>query len=159
VAIANRVARRMVVAPHRDGGQAQFIEQPLSRLDDDPIAKVVDHVRAQLREPHNVEDLAAHAHLSPRQFSRRFRAATGTSPAQWLIRERVEASLPLLEHDTRGIEEIGRSVGFNSPASFRKHFRETVGLSPSAWRARFRHAVAPESSRALSRPARSDSIP
>lgn len=140
VAVANRVARRMVVAPHRDGGQAQFIEQPLARLEDDPIATIVDHVRKRLGEGHSVEDLAARAHLSPRQFSRRFKAATGTSPARWLIRERVEASLPLLENDTRGVEEIGRSVGFNSPAAFRRHFRETVGLSPAAWRAQFRRA-------------------
>jgi AraC family transcriptional regulator, transcriptional activator FtrA len=140
VAVANRVARRMVVAPHRDGGQAQFIEQPLARLEGDPIGTIVDQVRTQLAEDHSVEDLAARAHLSPRQFSRRFKAATGTSPARWLIRERVEASLPLLENDTRGVEEIGRSVGFNSPAAFRKHFRETVGLSPAAWRARFRRA-------------------
>jgi AraC family transcriptional activator FtrA len=140
VAVANRVARRMVVAPHRDGGQAQFIEQPLARLEDDPIATIVDHVRKRLGEGHSVEDLAARAHLSPRQFSRRFKAATGTSPARWLIRERVEASLPLLENDTRGVEEIGRSVGFNSPAAFRRHFRATVGLSPAAWRAQFRRA-------------------
>lgn len=139
-AIANRVARRMVVAPHRDGGQAQFIEQPLSRFEEDPIASVVDHVRRHLDENHSVEDLAARAHLSPRQFSRRFKAATGTSPAQWLVRERVEASLLLLENDSRAVEAVGRAVGFQSPAAFRKHFRDTVGISPGAWRARFRRS-------------------
>jgi AraC family transcriptional regulator, transcriptional activator FtrA len=137
--IANRVARRMVVAPHRDGGQAQFIEQPVPAAGNgDPIGSAIAHALDHLDEPLDVDSLARVAHLSPRQFSRRFRATTGTSPGRWLIEQRINASLPLLEHDERGIEALGRAVGFASPASYRLHFREVVGVSPAAYRQRFR---------------------
>jgi AraC family transcriptional activator FtrA len=137
--IANRVARRMVVAPHRDGGQAQFIEQPVPAAGNgDPIGIAIAHALDNLDEPLDVDSLARLVHLSPRQFSRRFRATTGTSPGRWLIEQRVNASLPLLEHDERGIEALGRAVGFPSPASYRQHFREIVGVSPAAYRSRFR---------------------
>jgi AraC family transcriptional activator FtrA len=137
--IANRVARRMVIAPHRDGGQAQFIEQPVPTTGNgDPIAGAIAHALDHLDEPLDVDALARVAHLSSRQFSRRFRAATGTSPARWLIEQRIHASLPLLEHDPRGIEALGSAVGFSSPASYRQHFRTIVGLSPAAYRERFR---------------------
>jgi AraC family transcriptional activator FtrA len=142
-AIANRVARRMVVAPHRDGGQAQFIEQPLAVPADDPIARVAAFARAHLADGHTVETLAARAHLSPRQFRRRFKASLGSTPAQWLIRQRVEATLPLLENDGRSIEAIGRAVGFRNPAVYRKHFRDTIGTSPANWRQRFQPKVSP----------------
>jgi len=137
--IANRVARRMVVAPYRDGGQAQFIEQPVpSTGNGDPIGVAIAHALDHLDEPLDVESLARVAHLSPRQFSRRFRATTGTSPGRWLIEQRIHASLPLLERDARGIEALGQAVGFPSPASYRQHFREIVGVSPAAYRERFR---------------------
>ena len=131
----------MVVAPHRDGGQAQFIEQPVAAMPNgDPVGTAIAHALDHLGDPLDVDALARVAHLSPRQFSRRFRAATGTSPGRWLIEQRVNASLPLLEHDPRGIEALGEAVGFASPASFRAHFREIVGLSPAAYRERFRAA-------------------
>jgi AraC family transcriptional activator FtrA len=137
--IANRVARRMVVAPHRDGGQAQFIEQPVPASGNgDPIGIAIAHALDHLGEPLDVDSLARVAHLSPRQFSRRFRATTGTSPGRWLIEQRIHASLPLLEHDERGIEALGQAVGFPSPASYRQHFRTIVGVSPAAYRERFR---------------------
>jgi len=137
--IANRVARRMVVAPHRDGGQAQFIEQPVPASGNgDPVGVAIAHALDHLDEPLDVESLARVAHLSPRQFSRRFRATTGTSPGRWLIEQRIHASLPLLEHDARGIEALGQAVGFPSPASYRQHFRAIVGVSPAAYRERFR---------------------
>ena len=137
--VANRVARRMVVAPHRDGGQAQFIEQPVPAAGNgDPIGTAIAHALDHLDAPLDVDALARVAHLSPRQFSRRFRATTGTSPGRWLIEQRVHASLPLLEHDERGIEALGQAVGFPSPASYRQHFREIVGVSPAAYRSRFR---------------------
>jgi AraC family transcriptional activator FtrA len=133
----------MVVAPHRDGGQAQFIEQPLAVPADDPIARVAAFARAHLADGHTVETLAARAHLSPRQFRRRFKASLGSTPAQWLIRQRVEATLPLLENDGRSIEAIGRAVGFRNPAVYRKHFRDTIGTSPANWRQRFQPKVSP----------------
>jgi AraC family transcriptional activator FtrA len=137
--VANRVARRMVVAPHRDGGQAQFIEQPLQELcEDDPIGAVTAYALRRLAEPLSVEELARRVHLSPRQFTRRFKAAMGTTPGRWLINQRIDASLPLLERDSRGIEQIAQLTGFPTPAAFRKHFRSRVGLSPQAYRQRFR---------------------
>ena len=138
--VANRVARRMVVAAHRDGGQAQFIEQPVARADgDDPVARAIDHALRHLAEPIGVGDLARSAHLSSRQLERRFRAATGTSPGRWLIEQRVQASLGLLERDGRSVEAVAGAVGF-TPAGFRRHFRSRMGISPSDYRRRFRAA-------------------
>jgi AraC family transcriptional activator FtrA len=141
--VANRVARRMVVAPHRDGGQAQFIEQPVPDTpDDDPVGTAVTYALHRLGDALSVEDLAARAHLSPRQFTRRFTAVTGTTPGRWLIDQRIDASLALLERDDRGIEQVAHIVGFPTPAAFRKHFRSRMGLSPQAYRQRFRHEIA-----------------
>ena len=138
--IANRVARRMVVAAHRDGGQAQFIEQPVARARrDDPVGRAMEHALARLAEPLSVADLARSAHLSPRQLERRFRAATGTSPGRWLIGQRVQASLPLLESGAEPVEDVAGAVGF-TPAGFRRHFRTRLGISPAAYRQRFRAA-------------------
>lgn len=138
--IANRVARRMVVAFHRAGGQAQYVERPVpAAVGDDAVAVAMENALARLEEPLSVSELAQAAHLSPRQFGRRFRAATGSSPARWLMAQRIDASRPLLEADDRGIERIGRAVGFASPAAFRRHFREHVGISPSSYRRQFRH--------------------
>ncbi len=138
--VANRVARRMVVAAHRDGGQAQFIERPVARAEgDDPVGRAMEHARARLGEPLAVADLARSAHLSPRQFERRFRAATGTSPGRWLIGERVQASLSMLEAGAESVESVAGSVGF-TPAGYRRHFRARMGISPAAYRQRFRAA-------------------
>ena len=138
--VANRVARRMVVAAHRDGGQAQFIERPVPRAEaGDPVGRAVEHALANLGEPLCVADLARSAHLSPRQLERRFRAATGTSPGRWLIGQRVQASLPLLESGGASVEAIADAVGF-TPAGYRRHFRARLGISPSAYRQRFRAA-------------------
>jgi len=137
--IANRVARRMVVAAHRDGGQAQFIEQPVARAGDDPVGRAMEHALARLAEPLSVADLARSAHLSSRQLERRFRAATGTSPGRWLIGQRVQASLPLLESGAEPVEDVAGAVGF-TPAGFRRHFRARLGISPAAYRQRFRAA-------------------
>lgn len=141
--VANRVARRMVVAAHRAGGQAQFIETPVAaRTDDDPVARVMQWALARLGEPIAVGELAARAHLSPRQLRRRFQAATGMAPAEWVLRSRVQASLPLLETSDEPVEEIGRLVGFPTPAAFRRHFRREVGVPPSSYRRAFRAADA-----------------
>jgi AraC family transcriptional regulator, transcriptional activator FtrA len=97
-AVANRVARRMVVAAHRDGGQAQFVDTPVPAPPaDDPVSAAMQWALERLPERIGVEDLARRVHLSPRQFSRRFRSATGASPGAWLLRRRLDASLPLLE--------------------------------------------------------------
>ena len=139
--VANRVARRMVVAAHRDGGQAQFIEAPVpSSEGDDPVGRAMEHALARLGEPLSVAELARSAHLSPRQLERRFRAATGTTPGRWLIGQRVQASLPMLELGADGIETVAGAVGF-TPAGYRRHFRTRLGISPAAYRQRFRAAT------------------
>ncbi|HLM09490.1 MAG TPA: helix-turn-helix domain-containing protein [Thermoleophilaceae bacterium] len=142
-AVANAVARRMVVAPHRDGGQAQFVDAPVGREPaDDPVARVMEWALGRLDAPPSVAEMATRAHLSPRQFARRFRAATGTSPSGWLIAQRVRASVPLLESSDEPVEEVGRLVGFPTPAAYRRHFRRELGVPPAAYRRTFRTRAA-----------------
>jgi AraC family transcriptional activator FtrA len=137
-AVANAVARRMVVAPQRGGGQAQFVEAPVAaRVDDDPVGRAMAWALVRLGEPITVGELARVAYMSPRNFSRRFAAATGTSPARWLLEQRLQASLPLLESSDLPVEEVGRRVGFPTPAAFRRHFARIRGIPPSAHRRAF----------------------
>lgn len=147
--IANQVARRMVVPAHRQGGQAQFVEAPVAARADDPtslrseaIAATAEWALTRLAQPLSVGDMARRAHLSPRQFTRRFRAATGMSPARWLLEQRVHAALPLLESSGDGVEAVGRAVGFGAPAAFRRHFGSVMGTSPAAYRRSFRSEAA-----------------
>ena len=136
-AVANAVARRMVVAPQRGGGQAQFVEAPVAaRVDDDPVGRAMGWALERLAEPIAVADLARAAYMSTRNFTRRFAAATGTSP-RWLLEQRLLASLPLLEGSDLPVEEVGRRVGFASPAAFRRHFARARGIPPSAHRRAF----------------------
>ncbi len=136
---ANAVARRLVVPPHRDGGQAQFVELPVpARADDDRIAAVMDWAVAHLAEPLNVETMARRAFMSVRTFSRHFQLATGTSPGRWLLEQRVRASLPLLEDGDDSVETIAARVGFNGAGAYRHHFGAAIGTSPIAYRRAFR---------------------
>jgi AraC family transcriptional regulator, transcriptional activator FtrA len=142
--VANRVARRMVVPAHRDGGQAQFVDLPVpAPPGDDPVARTMQWALGRLPERIAVEDLAREAHLSPRQFSRRFRAATGASPGAWLLRRRLDAALPLLEASDEPVELVAARVGFPTPAAFRRHFARAYGVPPSAWRRSFAARPAP----------------
>lgn len=145
-AIANHVARRLVVAPHRDGGQAQFVERPVpmpQSLDGaSAVARTMEWALGRLDERLTLDDLAAHAHLSPRSFTRHFRRATGTSPAQWLLAQRIQASLPLLEDSDLPVEQVGAAVGIPSPAAFRRHFARAMGVAPAAYRRTFRRRAA-----------------
>ncbi|MEV5706924.1 helix-turn-helix domain-containing protein [Actinoallomurus sp. NPDC052274] len=136
--VANAVARRLVIPPHRDGGQAQFIEAPVTvDAGDDRIARVTTWALANLREEITVDVLAARAHMSARTFLRHFARCMGTSPARWLIGQRIQASLPLLEKTSAPVEEIARAVGFASPVTFRSHFLRVMRTSPSAYRRAF----------------------
>jgi AraC family transcriptional activator FtrA len=136
--IASRVARRMVVAAHREGGQAQFIEHPVvAQPVDQAIVRAMGHAAGHLGARLSVPDLARAAILSVRQFERRFIAATGESPGRWLIRQRIQASLRLLESQQSTIDSVAQRVGLTS-AGFRQHFRAVVGVSPSAYRRQFR---------------------
>ncbi|MEV4808342.1 helix-turn-helix domain-containing protein [Micromonospora avicenniae] len=138
-AIANAVARRLVILPHRDGGQAQFIEAPVPPdPGDDRIAGSLTWALAHLTEPLTVARLAGQAHMSTRTYLRHFARAVGTSPIRWLIDQRVRASLALLETTDVPVEEIAAVVGFDSPVTYRHHFGRAMRTSPSAYRRAFR---------------------
>jgi AraC family transcriptional activator FtrA len=147
--VANHVARRLVVSPHRDGGQAQFIEAPVAPAPaPDPIARTMGWALERLDQPLTLPAMAQHAHLSPRSFTRHFRRATGTSPARWLLDQRVRASLELLEASALPVEHVGAAVGIPNPAAFRRHFARAMGVAPASYRRAFRtrHAVLSRSS-------------
>src|SRR5262249_52952973 len=137
-AIANAVARRLVIQPHRDGGQAQFIETPVTADPaDDRIARSMAWALSHLPEPITVETLAAQAHMSARTYLRRFASATGTPPIRWLINQRVQASLALLETTSSPIEKIADAVGFDTAVTYRHHFAQIMRTPPSAYRRAF----------------------
>lgn len=136
---ANGVARRLVVPPHRQGGQAQFIAHPLpSTGRDSRLGELLDWIRGHLDQPHTLDALAARMAMSRRTFSRHFRQLTGNTLGQWLLAERLALSQRLLESGTLPVEAIAAHAGFGSPAAWRLHFRAAFGVSPSAWRQAFR---------------------
>lgn len=136
-AIANQVARRLVLAPHRNGGQAQFIERPILRERHGRLADAIASIIARLHEPMSVESMAELAAMSPRTFMRRFQETTGKTPSEWLIDARVERARELLEHSDLSIEQIAARSGFGTAATLRHHFRRKLQLSPIGYRARF----------------------
>jgi AraC family transcriptional activator FtrA len=141
--IANAVARRCVVAPHRDGGQAQFVDEPFTAVPPgDPFTDTLTWVQEHLDEAVSVEDLARRAAMSPRSFARRFRAATGTTPHRWLIRQRILLAQRLLESTDLLIEEIAWRCGMGTGANLRLHFSAIVRASPAAYRRTFRAEIA-----------------
>jgi AraC family transcriptional activator FtrA len=140
--VANAVARRLVVPPHREGGQAQFIESPVAAQEDDAVTASMAWALANLTESITVATLARRAHLSTRSYLRRFKESSGTSPIRWLISQRVQASLPLLERSDLAVGEIAAAVGFESAVTYRHHFTRSLRTSPSAYRRAFR--VSPE---------------
>lgn len=135
--VANRVARRMVVPPMRDGGQAQFIDRPLPVEPSRSLAPVADWMLANLRCDLPVDGLAARALMSPRTFARRFKADFGTTPAAWLGRQRIAHAQRMLEQTDLGLDAIASESGFGSAAVLRQNFARTLGTTPSAYRARF----------------------
>lgn len=136
---ANSVARRLVVPPHRQGGQAQFIEQPIpATLSGSRLAALIDWVRANLNQPHTLDSLAEKAVMSRRTLTRHFRQITGTTVGQWLHDERLALTQRLLESGDQSIEAIAARAGFGSPESLRLHFRKAYGVSPTTWRRTFK---------------------
>jgi len=135
--VANQVARRLVVSPHRDGGQAQFIDRPLSRQSGPTLARALEWALAHIDEPIGVDDLASVAAISPRTFLRRFRGEMGTSPHAWLTRQRVLTAQRLLETRDDSVEEVAASVGFGTSQTMRLHFRRILRTSPAAYRKQF----------------------
>jgi transcriptional regulator GlxA family with amidase domain len=137
--VANAVARRMVVPPHRDGGQAQFVDLPVPiNADDDPIGRTLGWMLEHLDQPMSVGELAARAHMSGRTFARRFGAVTGTTPHQWLLSQRILFAQRMLETGDDPIELIASKAGFGSAANLRHHFAREVSASPLAYRRTFR---------------------
>jgi transcriptional regulator GlxA family with amidase domain len=141
-AAANALAREMVVPAHRDGGQAQFIDTPVARCEDDLLGVVLDWARAHLAEEITVDALARRALMSPRTFARRFKVTTGTTPHAWLLGQRLAAAEALLEDSDAPVEEIARLVGFGTAAGLREQFTRRRGVSPRTYRQTFRASVA-----------------
>lgn len=136
--VANDVARRLVIAPHRSGGQAQYVETPTGVAErDGVIAASMAWALDNLDRPIGLDELAGVAHLSRRSYLRQFAAQAGTTPIRWLIGQRISASLALLEDGATPIEEVATSVGFGSAVTFRHHFTRTMHTTPSEYRASF----------------------
>lgn len=141
--IANRVARRLVVAPQRQGGQAQYIEQPVQRdSEDERLSTTLAWVSSHLAQPHGVDSLAKRTRLSRRTFTRRFRQTTGTSLSPWLRNQRVAAAQSMLEKSNATLDEIATAVGFGSTVSLRQCFGSVLQVSPGEYRKQFKIARA-----------------
>lgn len=136
--VANRVARLLVTPPHRQGGQAQYIEQPVpERPSETRLPGVLEWARGHLSEPLSVDTLANVARMSRRTFTRRFREATGTTLVKWLAAERIARAQQLLETTDLTIEAVATEVGFGSALSLRQHFSNQLQTSPSEYRRLF----------------------
>ncbi len=136
--IAATVARRMVVAPHRDGGQAQFIESPVPVFTADTLQPLLEWMGSHLHEDLSVEALARKALMAPRTFARRFKAETGTTPYHWITNQRVMLAERLLEESEETVERISTRAGFHNPTAFRHHFARLRGTSPQRYRRSFK---------------------
>ena len=136
--VANAVARRMVVPPHRDGGQAQYVERPLRADDQHDLTELLAWMTGHLADDLGIAGLAARAHMSERTFARRFRAETGTTPHSWLTWQRVLLAQRLLETTGLDVEQVARRCGFGGAATLRHHFVARVGTSPQRYRRTFR---------------------
>ena len=139
-AVANTIARRMVVPPHRDGGQAQYIDTPLPEPSGGSLQDVLVWMGEHLDRELSVEELSAKALMSTRTFARRFRAETGTTPHRWLTGQRVLRAQQLLEETDEPIERIATACGFGTAAALRHHFNQWRGTTPMAFRRTFRAA-------------------
>lgn len=138
-AYANQVARHMVMPPHREGGQLQYATHPLTDRTPDSLAPVLDWAAERLHEPLSVDDLAAFGAVSTRTLARRFAEQLGTSPGNWLLRQRVMAARALLEETDLAVEAIAARTGLSSAANLRRRFHALVHTTPAAYRRSFRH--------------------
>jgi transcriptional regulator GlxA family with amidase domain len=137
--VANRAARRCVVPPWRDGGQAQYIERPVPVEAGASLEPTRAWALDRLAEPVSLEEMAGHARMSVRTFTRRFREETGMSPRQWLLRRRITHAQVLLESTDLGVEVVARLSGLGSATALRQHLRASIGVAPTAYRRTFRH--------------------
>jgi transcriptional regulator GlxA family with amidase domain len=137
-AVATAIARRMVVPPHRDGGQAQFIETPVQSIQCETLQPVLTLVLETLDQPHTVDTMAGLAHMAPRTFARKFRSETGVTPHDWLTHQRLLLARRLLEDSDLGIDTVAVRAGFGSAATLRHHFAQRLSTTPQAYRGTFR---------------------
>ncbi|MFL6155936.1 MAG: GlxA family transcriptional regulator [Marmoricola sp.] len=135
--VASMVARRMVVPPQREGGQAQYIARPVPDCTAETLGPLLTWIAQNLGEDHSIDELARRAHMSPRTFARRFRAETGATPHAWVTNQRVIAAEELLEASDSSIEWIAGEVGFGNAATMRQHFTRVRGISPQGYRQSF----------------------
>ncbi|MFI6639447.1 GlxA family transcriptional regulator [Streptomyces sp. NPDC050504] len=144
-AIANEVARRTVVPPHRDGGQAQFILRPVPEPQLATTTSARAWALARLEQPLQLRDLAEQESMSVRTFTRRFREEVGMTPGQWLTQQRVERARQLLESSDLSVDRVARDSGFGTATSLRQHLQAALGVSPTTYRRTFRtpHAGSP----------------
>jgi AraC family transcriptional activator FtrA len=143
-AVANQVARRLVIPPHRDGGQAQVVQRPVPSGAADRIAPLLDWIREHIRSPHSVESMASAARMSRRTFQRKFRDSTGLAPLDWLVRERVALACDLLQsRPGLAIDLVADLAGFGSSESLRRHLRRLGRPTPAAQRGAPREATSP----------------
>jgi transcriptional regulator GlxA family with amidase domain len=139
--VANGIARRMVVPPHRDGGQAQYVERPLAPVSCDTLAEVIGWMERHLDQQVTVRQLAARARMSPRTFARRFVQETGTTPLRWLTGQRILLAQEMLEETDETVDLIAQRAGFGSSTALRHHFRLWRQTTPHAYRHAFRPAA------------------
>ncbi|MFI1972154.1 helix-turn-helix domain-containing protein [Streptomyces cinnamoneus] len=140
---ANALARRLVVPPHRAGGQAQFVTSPVPAQGNHPLAELLPWALERLDHPLTVEDLARQARMSSRHLGRHFRSVTGTTPLQWLLTQRIRYAQELLENTDDGVEAIATATGMGTATTLRRHFNRTVGVPPDAYRRTFRSRPRP----------------
>jgi transcriptional regulator GlxA family with amidase domain len=158
-AVANQVARRCVVQPWRDGGQAQYIEQPVPEPSSTTTAPSRAWALEHLHQTMSLSELAAHARMSTRTFTRRFGAEVGMTPGQWLTAQRVERARQLLETSDLSIDHIAHRAGFGTANSLRQHLRAAIGVSPTAYRRIFHNGNTPDHTRRASHAAPGPATP
>ena len=135
--VANLVAQRLVIPPHREGGQAQYLPRPIPTDERHRLSKLIDWTRSHLSIPHTLSSLARRASMSPRTLQRQFKETVGCGPYEWLVRERVALAKDLLQASKHTLPRIAETVGFNSQETFRRHFRRIAGVSPITYRRQF----------------------
>ena len=138
--VANSVARRLVIQPHRDGSQTQRLTRPVARSrESQRLGQLFDWLHSRMAEPHTLESLEQRVGMSPRTLLRRFEEATGVTPARWLLNERLKLAQHALSSTRLSVEQIAQQTGFGSASSLRHHFSRHTGISPQGWRKKFTH--------------------
>jgi len=135
--VANTVAQRLVIPPHREGGQAQYLPRPIPSDERNRLSKLLDWARAHLATEHTLESLARRVSMSPRTLQRQFKETVGYAPYEWLVRERIAMAKDLLQASEQPLPRVAESVGFKSQETFRHHFRRITGTNPMSYRRHF----------------------